>query len=193
MPAMPASSSSEPPQRSRVTSRRPLDGSPTTVQLATIGRSRTAAAWASTSLPTSVPVATTVSGASDAHGLGERVAPRLGAVVGEQLVVAPGARRRRRRTAPSSVGEPSAARADRRGRAPASPSVRANVNASSVGRRRSSRGRARRAPGSRRSSQHAELASSRSTTRRRGVGGPWPRITVVRSACSAGGAGATHR
>ena len=57
-----ASSSSEPPQRTRVT----VIGSPgvTAVQLATIGRSRRAAAWARTSWPRSVPVASTAAGAS---------------------------------------------------------------------------------------------------------------------------------
>ena len=54
------SSSSEPPQRTRVSG----PSAEIVVQLATIGRSRRAAAWASTSLPRSVPGASTMSGAS---------------------------------------------------------------------------------------------------------------------------------
>ena len=64
-PVSTASSSSEPPQRSRVTGQRSSTRSPTLTQLATNGWSRIAAAWASTSLPTSVPLAITSSGASD--------------------------------------------------------------------------------------------------------------------------------
>ncbi len=59
-----ASSSSDPPQRMRVTVRDEAAAAPIAVTLAANGRSRRAAKCASTSLPRFVPAATTAVGAS---------------------------------------------------------------------------------------------------------------------------------
>ena len=122
-----AVSMSDPPQRTRRTCHGSVDS--TARQLASIGTSRIAAAWASTSLPTSVPVASVKFGDRKRTAPASDVAPRLGVVVVEQVVVRlmdldrpvfTELRRRGRRRSTPIV------------RATTSPSERANVNASSA-------------------------------------------------------------